>query len=168
MHLYHYARRLELLYETPEEIAVETTSPYKSVVDKILDDAVKEKRDILTENESKAFLELYGIKTTTPFAAKSEDKAVELAGKIGYPVVMKIHSPEITHKSDVGGVALDLQCEDEVRKTFKEMTQTAKEKVPEATILGNLRTKRCQAPLPSLFSNLGLTPHRGTSSWYIL
>jgi len=136
MHLYHYARRLELLYETPEEIGVETTSPYKSVVDTILNDAIKEKRDILTENESKAFLELYGIKTTKPFAAESEDKAVNLAEKIGYPVVMKIHSPEITHKSDVGGVALDLQCKDEVRKTFKEMTQKAKEKVPEATILG--------------------------------
>ncbi|RLI60400.1 MAG: acetyl CoA synthetase subunit alpha [Candidatus Asgardarchaeum californiense] len=136
MHLYHYARGLELLYETPEEIAIETTSPYKSVVDNILDDAIREKREILTENESKAFLELYGIKTTKPFTAESEDKAVKLAEQIGYPVVMKIHSPDITHKSDVGGVALNLQCEAEIRKTFKEMTKRAKEKVADAKIIG--------------------------------
>ena len=136
MHLYHYARGLELLYETPEEITIETNSPYKSLVDNILEDALHDKREILTENESKAFLELYGIKTTKPFIAETEDKAVELAEQIGYPVVMKIHSPDISHKSDVGGVALDLQCKEEIKKMFKQMTQTAKEKVPDAAILG--------------------------------
>jgi acetyltransferase len=136
MHLYHYARNLELLYETPEELNIETTASHKQIVQKILSKAVEEKRDILNENESKTFLDLYGINTTKPFGAKTADKAVELAEQIGYPVVMKIHSPQITHKSDVGGVALNLQCEEEVRKKFTEMTQTAKNKVPNATILG--------------------------------
>jgi len=136
MYLYHYARGLELLYETPEEITVEPSKSHKALVKKILDKAVKENRDILTENESKAFLELYGIKTTKAFVAETADKTVSLAKKTGYPVVMKIHSPQITHKSDVGGVKLNLQCDEEVRKAFTEMTTKVKEKLPKATILG--------------------------------
>jgi len=136
MYLYHYARGLELLYETPEEISIETSQSNKDLIDKILDDAVKEDRNILTENESKAFLELYGIKTTQAFNAIDEDQAVKLAEKIGYPVVMKIYSPDITHKSDVGGVALNLQCEENVREKFNTMTKKAKQLSPNAKILG--------------------------------
>ena len=79
---------------------------------------------------------MYGIKSTKPIVAGSEVKAVQTAKKIGYPVVMKIHSPQITHKSDVGGVALDLQCENEVKKAFKNMMKQVKENVPDAEIKG--------------------------------
>jgi len=136
MYLYHYAKGLDLLYETPEEISVDTKTTHRNLVGKILDDAVKEKRAILTENESKTFLELYGIKTTKAFIAETEDAAVKLAEKIGYPVVMKIFSPQITHKSDVGGVVLDLECESAVRSAFKNMMATSKKKMPKANILG--------------------------------
>jgi acetyltransferase len=135
MYLYHYQRHLEQLYETPEELNIKTPS-HKETIKKILDAAEKEKRDLLNEMESKTFLELYGIKTTKPHVAETEDKAAQLAEKIGYPVVMKIHSPQITHKSDVGGVVLDLQCKEDVKKTFKEMVKRAKEKAPDAKILG--------------------------------
>jgi len=135
MYLYHYERHLEQLYETPEELHIKTLS-HKEIIKNILDKAKKEKRDLLDEIESKTFIELYGIKTTKPHVAENENKAVELSEKIGYPVVMKILSPQITHKSDVGGVALDLHCEEDIRKTFKEMTKRAKEKVPDAKILG--------------------------------
>ncbi|MDH7517825.1 MAG: bifunctional acetate--CoA ligase family protein/GNAT family N-acetyltransferase [Candidatus Thermoplasmatota archaeon] len=135
MYLYHYERHLAQLYETPQELHISTPS-HKEIAKNILDKAKKEKRDLLDEIESKTFIELYGIKTTKPHVAETEDKAVQLSEKIGYPVVMKILSPQITHKSDVGGVALNLHCEEDVRKTFKEMTKRAKEKVPDAKILG--------------------------------
>lgn len=135
MYLYHYERHLAQLYETPEELHIKTPA-HKETIKKILDAAEKEKRELLNEIESKTFLELYGIKTTKPHVAETEDKAVQLAEKIGYPVVMKIHSPQITHKSDVGGVVLDLRCKEDIKKTFKEMVKRAKEKVPDAKILG--------------------------------
>ena len=136
MYLYRYARGLELLYETPEEITVETSQSNRELINKILSDAVKEKRNILTENESKSFLELYGIKTTQAYNAKTEEQSIKLAKKIGYPVVMKILSPDITHKSDVGGVILNLKNEKEVRTAFNNMIDKAKQKMPEANIIG--------------------------------
>jgi acetyltransferase len=68
--------------------------------------------------------------------AENENKAMKAAEKIGYPIVMKILSPQISHKSDVGGVVLDLRCGDDVKTAFRAMTKRAKEKVPNATILG--------------------------------
>ncbi|MFO7677780.1 MAG: bifunctional acetate--CoA ligase family protein/GNAT family N-acetyltransferase [Thermoplasmatota archaeon] len=136
MYLYHYARRLELLYETPEELDIGQSEKYKLLVKKILNEAVQEKRDILTENESKAFLEMYGINTTKPVNAESEDAAVKIAKDIGYPVVMKIWSPQISHKTEVGGVVLNLNCEKDVRNAYQEMIKRAKQKRPDAKILG--------------------------------
>jgi len=136
MHLYHYARNLELLYETPEERNVETTEKSKSNIKKIIQNALNEDRTLLYENEAKQILELYGINSTRPQLAKNANEAVKLAKEIGYPVVMKIHSPQITHKSDAGGVALNLDCEDSVRDAYKTMMNSVKKNVPEAIIEG--------------------------------
>lgn len=136
MYLYHYARNLALLYQTPEELDIETSSSRKEIANDILKNAIKEKRDLLYENESKTLLELYNIKTTTPKIAETETKAVQIADKIGYPVVMKIYSPDITHKSDVGGVALDLNSKDDVKKAYSNMMKQVKQKVPKAKIKG--------------------------------
>jgi len=135
MYLYHYERHLSQLYETPEELPVITPS-HKETINKILQTANKEKRELLNEIESKTFLELYDIKTTKPILAENEDKAAQIAEKMGYPVVMKIHSPQITHKSDVGGVVLDLRCNEDIKKSFREMVKRAKDKVPNAKIQG--------------------------------
>lgn len=135
MYLYHYERHLAQLYETPGELDIKTPA-HKETINKILETANKENRELLNEDESKTFLELYGIKTTKPHVAENEDKAAQIAEKIGYPVVMKIHSPQITHKTDVGGVVLDLGCNEDVKKAFREMVKKAKEKVPNAKILG--------------------------------
>jgi acetyltransferase len=135
MYLYHYERHLAQLYETPEELPIKTPA-HTEIIKKILDAAAKEKRTILNESEAKTFLELYGIETTTPMIAENEEQAAKAAEKLGYPVVLKILSPQISHKTEVGGVVLDLRCGDDVRKTFREMTKRAKEKVPSATILG--------------------------------
>lgn len=135
MYLYHYERHLSQLYETPEELNIRTAA-HKEILQKIIRTAKKEQRMILNESEAKTFLELYGIPTTKPSIAETAEKAAAAAAKIGYPVVMKILSPQITHKTDVGGVVLDLHSAAEVKAAFQQMTATAKQKVPDATILG--------------------------------
>jgi len=135
MYLYHYERHLSQLYETPEELNIRTAA-HKEILQRIMRAAKKEQRMVLNESEAKTFLELYGIPTTKPSIAETAEKAVAAAEKTGYPVVMKILSPQITHKTDVGGVVLDLHSADEVKAAFQKMVATAKEKVPEATILG--------------------------------
>ncbi len=136
MYLYQYARSLDLLYETPEEISIDIKDTHRQLVERILDDALSKNRTLLNESESKTFLELYGIPTTKPMIAATPDKAVEIANQIGHPVVMKILSPQITHKSDVGGVALNLSCDDQIRDTFEQMIQRAQQKKPDAEIHG--------------------------------
>ncbi len=136
MYLYRYSRNLELLFQTPEERQVVYNKEKQEKLEQIIKKAKKEKRTLLSESEAKDFIETYEIKTTRPIFAKKEDDAVNAAEEIGYPVVMKIQSPQITHKSDSGGVALDLQCEESIRKAYKTMMKTVKEKVPTATIEG--------------------------------
>jgi len=136
MYLYRYSRNLELLFQTPEERQVVYNKEKQEKLEQIIKKAKKEKRTLLSESEAKDFIETYEIKTTRPIFAKKEDDAVNAAEEIGYPVVMKIQSPQITHKSDSGGVALGLQCEESIRKAYKTMMKTVKEKVPTATIEG--------------------------------
>ncbi|MDG6218895.1 MAG: bifunctional acetate--CoA ligase family protein/GNAT family N-acetyltransferase [Candidatus Thermoplasmatota archaeon] len=136
MHLYHYARNLELLFETPEERNVENTKESKEKIKMIIQNALKENRKILHENEAKEILELYNIKSTRPWLVAMADEAINQAKKIGYPVVMKIHSPQITHKSDSGGVALNLDCDDAIKSAYKTMMKTVKKNAPDAIIEG--------------------------------
>ncbi|MCJ7572479.1 MAG: bifunctional acetate--CoA ligase family protein/GNAT family N-acetyltransferase [Candidatus Thermoplasmatota archaeon] len=136
MYLYRYARNLELIFQTPEERQVVYNKEKQEKLKQIIKKVKEEKRTILSESEAKEFIETYDIKITKPIFAKKESDAVNVAEKIGYPVVMKIQSPQITHKSDSGGVALDLQCEESVRKAYKNMMKKVKEKVPNATIEG--------------------------------
>jgi len=81
---------------------------------------------ILNEHESKKMLEDAGIKTTTAFIAKTQKEAVDTAKKIGFPVVLKVLSPELSHKSDAGGVKLNLADENAVKKAYDEIVSSAK------------------------------------------
>jgi len=135
MHLVSYARNLQILHETPRDIPVSfplDRQRLRGVFDTIL----TEGSEILSENVSKAFLEAYEIPVTKPQLARSPDEAVNTAERLGYPVVSKIHSPQITHKTDVGGVALNLSSADAVRRTYEKMIERATERRPDATILG--------------------------------
>jgi acetyltransferase len=135
MHLVSYARNLQILHETPKDIPLEfmlDRQRLRGVFDTIL----TEGGEILSENVSKAFLEAYEIPVTKPQAARSADEAVEVAHRLGYPVVLKIHSPQITHKTDVGGVMLNLSSDEKVRAAFEEITGRAKQKRPDAEIIG--------------------------------
>ncbi|MGQ9575060.1 MAG: bifunctional acetate--CoA ligase family protein/GNAT family N-acetyltransferase [Thermoguttaceae bacterium] len=135
MHLVSYARNLSTLHETPRHIPMAFTLDRKRLRG-LFDTILAEGSDVLSENVSKAFLEAYEIPVTKPYLARSAEEAVQIARRTGYPVVMKIHSPQITHKTDVGGVALNLSSDEVVRRTYEKMMQSAAEKRPDAQLIG--------------------------------
>jgi acetyltransferase len=135
MTLVAYARNLKILYETPKEVSLEFDIDRQTHRTAFLKDAAKSGAT-LSEALSKELIETYGIPTTTPTPARSSDEAVQIASRTGFPVVLKILSPDITHKTDVGGVALNLRNEISVRTAFDAMVATVAEKCPGARIDG--------------------------------
>jgi acetyltransferase len=119
--MWRYSHNLDALYETPELAA--TAEIDRSDAKQIIDRARKTQRTLLTEIESKQILTTYGIPTVQTKIAKNEQEAVELAKKIGGAVVLKIYSETITHKSDVGGVKLDLRGATAVRRAYREIAR---------------------------------------------
>ncbi|VTU45620.1 acetyl coenzyme A synthetase (ADP forming), alpha domain (plasmid) [Variovorax sp. PBL-E5] len=92
----------------------------------------------LSEHEARRFLEAHGIRATREARAANADQAAQCAAAIGFPVAMKIDSPDIPHKTEAGGVRLALRDPDEVRTAFDEMLATVRGRVPEARIDGVL------------------------------
>lgn len=146
MYLVSYARTREVLYETPRDIPVEfplDRGKLRAVFNTIL----SEGHDTLSEGTSKALLEAYEIPVTKPYAARSADDAVLLARRIGYPVAMKVMSPQITHKTDVDGVVLNLANDDEVRAAFERMIARARELRPDALVEGVTMQQMVTSPV---------------------
>jgi len=135
MYMYQYKRNLELLYETPIELPVDSVPPKQPLLS-IIRNALKEDRYTLTETESKKFLEYYNIPVVKTKVAKTADEAAICASQTGYPVAVKILSPQITHKTDVGGVRLDINSEPELRSVFDDIIKSVKEHNPDAQIQG--------------------------------
>lgn len=100
----------------------------RELLEGIFSRARGEGRAYLMEHESKAVLESLGISTTGGVLARSEEEAVDAAKSIGGPVVLKVMSPQVVHKSDAGGVALDLKGPGEVRAAYREMMEAFAEK----------------------------------------
>ncbi|PWB52597.1 MAG: acetyl-CoA synthetase [Candidatus Methanoperedenaceae archaeon] len=134
-YMYRYASNLKLLYETPADIPVDQAPP-KSNLKALIRNTIREGRTILDEEESKRFLGNYGIPNTKPRVARSADEAVRIAINIGYPIVLKIASPDITHKSDIKGVVVGISSEEKLREEYEQMLLRVKEKLPEARISG--------------------------------
>ena len=86
----------------------------------------------MSEEVSKTIIGSYGIPVTRPFVAMYAEKAVKIANTIGFPVVMKVHSPDITHKSDIGGVLLNLNDDRQVRNAFDKIEANVRLRMPEA------------------------------------
>ncbi len=86
-----------------------------------MDQAREEDRTYLMEHECKAILESLGISNTRAFVARSEEEAVEMSDSIGYPTVLKVISPKVIHKSDAGGVKLDLKDAEDVKRAYGEI-----------------------------------------------
>jgi acyl-CoA synthetase (NDP forming) len=96
----------------------------------------KQKRTLLTEVESKELLEKAGINIVRAKLAANMKEAVALSKEMGFPVVLKVASPDVVHKSDAGGVKVDLRNAAQVRRAYREIVASIKEKHPEAAIDG--------------------------------
>lgn len=105
---------------------------------RIISQAQKEGRKALLESEAKTICKEYSIPVTAFGVAKSEEESVKVADKIGYPVVLKIMSPDIVHKSDVGGVILDVKNANAVRKGYVQILKNVEKHNPKARIAGVL------------------------------
>jgi acetyltransferase len=121
-YMWRYTYNLRGLYETPtlsegSEIDVAARQQAAAIIEGVR----KRGRVLLTEPESKQVLSLYGIPTVETRVAHDEDEAVSCAAAIGYPVVLKVFSETITHKTDVGGVKLDLRNQEAVRSAYREI-----------------------------------------------
>jgi len=110
----------------------------KAKAKKVFDKVKKEGRPNLLEEEGQEILRAYGFPLPKSSLAKNENDAVKIAKKIGYPVVMKIASPQIIHKSDAGGVKVNLTNDDQVKTAFKEIVKNAKKYNKKAVIKGVL------------------------------
>jgi acetyltransferase len=134
MYMYSYTQNLELLYETPEELSVEVSIP--TFLKEVLRRAVKEGRAVLTQPESWQFLEAYKIPTVKTVVAKTSVEAEKVASELGYPVVMKALSPQITHKSKAEGVILNVWSSAEVKTFFNELSERIRTYDPGAEFQG--------------------------------
>ena len=119
-YMWRYTYNLRGIYETPmlPENAAEG-APDRGRAEQIIEKVRESRRTILTEFESKELLAAYGIPTVDTRIATTENDAVRIADEIGYPVVLKLYSETITHKTDVGGVQLNLHNPDNVRSAYR-------------------------------------------------
>ena len=146
MYLVSYARTREVLYETPRDIPVEFQLD-RSKLRAVFDTMLSEGHDTLTESTSKALLDAYEIPVSKPYTARNASDAVLLAHRVGYPVVLKVMSPQITHKTDAGGVELGLATDDEVVAAFERIVASAKQRHSEALVQGVTVQKMVSNPV---------------------
>ncbi|MDG6997445.1 MAG: acetate--CoA ligase family protein [Nitrososphaerota archaeon] len=103
---------------------------------RLINNALKEGRSSLLEHEAEQFAKHYGIPVPKAGLAKSESEAVALSHKIGFPLAMKIISPKILHKTDIGGVRLGVDTTSEVKRAFAEIIRNAKKVTDKSSING--------------------------------
>ncbi|WP_193090608.1 bifunctional acetate--CoA ligase family protein/GNAT family N-acetyltransferase [Advenella sp. FME57] len=135
LQLITYRRNQELLLEVPESQPVEF-SVNSQIVRDIVGKALKNQRSMLNEVEAKEVLAAYGIPVVETLVATTLESLSELAQQTGFPAVLKILSPDITHKSDVGGVAINLNSVKEVLAAAKQMTARLQRLTPPARLTG--------------------------------
>ena len=135
LHLVSLARNREILYELPRDLPIEPPPHGPSLAEATLPLQVASEQT-LTEEHSKQLLAAYGIPTTIAHPARTVDEAVEIADRIGYPVVLKIWSPDISHKTDVGGVRLGLRDGEGVRAGYLELLEGVRARRPSAQLWG--------------------------------
>lgn len=128
-YMWRYSYNLKGIYETPTLPQHADAELQRGRAERIIHDVRQSGRTILTEYESKQLLKAYGIPTVETRIAVTEEEAVQAAQEIGYPVVLKLYSMTITHKTDVGGVLLNLCDADAVKKGFQGVKASCTEKV---------------------------------------
>jgi acetyltransferase len=135
MYMYNYQRNLELLYETPEELPVDSSPPKRPIM-AILRNVALEDREVLTDEEAIKILKYYNFPVVKTSVATNVDEAVLVAQEIGYPVALKILSPQIVQKRAAGGVILNINSTNGVREAFEILIKRANAYNPNAKIIG--------------------------------
>ena len=135
MHLVRYKSNQELLMETPQSVA-EQFEPNPDAATAVIDKALAEEREWLTEPEAKEVLQAYGIPVVKTLTVRTPEEAGEAATAIGKPVALKILSPDLTHKSDIGGVRLNLVSAKSTVAAAERMLESIRYAAPNADIQG--------------------------------
>ena len=135
LYMYSYGRNLQLLYETPTELPV-NEAPLKNHLKAFIRRTLKEGRSVLSEEESKDVLVNYGIRCTIPFLTSGIESAVNWANNNGYPVVLKIVSPDIMHRTEVGGMVTGIYSENRLRAEYGALLTRVPDNLPDVTIVG--------------------------------
>ncbi len=135
MTLVRYSAKLDILFETPKEVPLSFSYDRDNLRKKYVKEIFPKNR-ILSENDSKMLITDYGISVTHPRLAKTEEEAIKIAHEKAYPVVLKIQSPDITHKSDVGGVFLNIAGDDMLRSGYRQLIENVHRHKPSANIDG--------------------------------
>ena len=130
-----FYRNQQLLQQTPPPLS-DLAQPDTEGARLLIEGVLAERRKILTEMESKALLAAFHIPVTRTMLARNANEAMLIASQLGYPVALKIDSPDIAHKSDVQGVMLDVHTAAQVRDRFNDMLESVRRALPQARING--------------------------------
>jgi acetyltransferase len=131
-----YHRNQQLLAQTPPRLASGHAEPDVEGARVLIEEVLADRRQVLTEMESKALLAAFQVPVTRTVLARSASEATLIASQLGFPVALKIASPDITHKSDVHGVALNLATAAQVRERYAALVQAVQQAMPTARVDG--------------------------------
>jgi len=135
-HMWRYSQNIRSLYETPALTDGEDGGADRAGAENLIASVLASGRTVLTEAESKRLLELYRIPIVPTRVADTEEQAVALAAELGYPAVLKLYSQTITHKTDIGGVRLNLSNGEAVRHAYCAIEQSVRRRVGAEHFLG--------------------------------
>jgi len=145
MYLYDYSKNIKVLYETPGSIP-HAFDPKTDESRKIINKAFSEKRVILLESEVREILENYGIPVNEQIVCKNQSEVSLACKKKGFPVAMKVLSRKILHKTDVGGVVLNIESESEALEAYRKIISNARKasprEKPKTVIVSKMLKKR--------------------------
>lgn len=133
LYMVEYSRNLETLLEIPPKLTMNMVFD-QAKARMLLAGAPAQ--EFMAESDSKELLMAYGLPVIRTEIARTEAEASTIGKEMGYPLVMKIHSPDITHKTDAGGVHLDLRSDDDVCKAYREIILSARQYKPDARVEG--------------------------------
>ena len=135
VYMYDYERNLELLHETPSELTVDEAPP-KNHLKSAIRKALRGGEKVLSDEEARKFLGTYGIPTVRTCTAGSLADALSCANEIGYPIVLKIASPDIVFRQDVGGVFIGIHSDEALKAGYEKLMKRLEERQPGAAIRG--------------------------------
>jgi acetyltransferase len=143
LYMVEYARNLETLLEIPPKMTRSMVFNPENAC-RLLSGVPSPR--FMPESDSKEILAAYGLPVIRTEIAKSEEQASRIGGELGYPLVMKVHSPDITHKTDASGVCLDLRSDADVREAYRRIISAARAYKPDARIEGVTIQPYCSNP----------------------